>query len=55
MDRLTKLNGIGECELQACFDCGAGADPDETVGIGFVPHWATCPAADSFRKRKGVT
>lgn len=28
MEKLTKLNGIGEYELQDCFDCGVGAGPD---------------------------
>ena len=22
-------------------------------GVGFVPHWATCPQASNFRKRDG--
>ncbi len=28
MGKMTKLNGIGEYELQACFDCGNGCGPD---------------------------
>ena len=23
----------------------------DTGTVGFVPHWATCPAAEQFRKR----
>lgn len=36
-------------------DCGPKADgvtPTETRAGRGVPHWATCPAADSFRRRK---
>ena len=29
------------------------AGADKADGIGYRPHWATCPAADSFR-RKGT-
>lgn len=25
---------------------------DKVTGIGCVPHWATCPAADQFRRRE---
>ena len=25
-------------------------NPDKATGIGFISHFATCPAADSFRK-----
>lgn len=29
-----------------------GTDAEENTGeVGFVPHWATCPAAGQFRKR----
>lgn len=30
-------------------------EPDKAPGIGYVPHWATCPAADQFRRRESVT
>lgn len=30
-----------------------GSPATATVSaVGFVPHWATCPFADDFRKRK---
>ena len=25
-------------------------DINEATGIGYVPHWATCPNSDKFRK-----
>lgn len=25
---------------------------EKTDEVAFVPHWATCPAADSFRRRR---
>ena len=29
-----------------------GSATEENTGeVGFVPHWATCPAAGQFRKR----
>lgn len=32
---------------------GEVAGDDNLAGtvVGYVPHWATCPAADTFRKR----
>ena len=27
------------------------AKPEEMTGIGYIPHWSTCPQANSFRKR----
>lgn len=24
---------------------------DKATGVGYIPHWATCPAADQFRKK----
>ncbi len=26
------------------------ADPQKATGIGYISHFATCPASDSFRK-----
>lgn len=23
----------------------------EATGVGYIPHWATCPAANQFRKK----
>lgn len=23
------------------------------TGVGYIPHWATCPEADRFRKKEG--
>ena len=25
-------------------------DPQKATGIGYIPHWATCPKANGFRK-----
>ena len=27
------------------------ADPDQATGLGYISHFATCPAADNFRRR----
>lgn len=27
---------------------------DQATGWGYQPHWATCPDADKFRKKKGA-
>lgn len=32
--------------------CDLECDPNKTTSMGYVPHWATCPAAKNF-KRKG--
>ena len=29
-----------------------GVDPAWADGIGYTPHWATCPDADRFRRRR---
>ena len=31
--------------------CTFDAKPDDITGIGYTPHWSTCPQANSFRKR----
>jgi len=28
------------------------ADPQKATGIGYISHFATCPEADKFRKRR---
>lgn len=32
--------------------CEYTNDPHQATGTGYVPHWATCPHADRFRKKK---
>ena len=32
--------------------CEFHGDQNTATGIGHMPHWATCPAADLFRNRK---
>lgn len=31
--------------------CVFEGDPQQATGIGFIPHWSTCPSANNFRKR----
>lgn len=30
--------------------CEYTEDPNKATGVGYIPHWATCPRADSFRR-----
>ena len=32
--------------------CEYTEDPHKATGTGYVPHWATCPQADSYRRKK---
>ena len=31
--------------------CTFDAKPDDMTGIGYIPHWSTCPQTNSFKKR----
>ena len=31
--------------------CEYTDDSDKAIGIGYVPHWATCPYSNEFRKK----
>lgn len=31
--------------------CDFDGDPRTATGLGYVAHWATCPAAGQFRRR----
>lgn len=31
--------------------CTFDAEPEKMTGIGYIPHWSTCPQANGFRKR----
>lgn len=44
-DKIVTLNG----EVISCII--APAD-NYATGIGYIPHWATCPNADKFRRKK---
>ena len=44
-DKIVTQNG----EVISCII--APADINNATGIGYIPHWATCPHADKFRKR----
>ena len=44
-DRIVTPNGLVQsCDLEG--------DPKLATGIGYTPHWATCPKAGQFRRRK---
>lgn len=32
--------------------CKFEGEPNKATGIGYRPHWATCPHASSFRRAK---
>lgn len=32
--------------------CELDGDLNNSTGVGYVPHWATCPNADQHRRRK---
>ena len=29
--------------------CHLDIDPKDATGVGYIPHWATCPAAKKFK------
>ena len=29
-----------------------GVQPEQATGVGYVPHWATCPEAGKFRRTR---
>lgn len=31
-------------------NCNLDGDPVKATGVGYVPHWATCPHADKFKR-----
>ena len=39
-------------EAGAVVSCEVCEDPTAATGWGYIPHWATCNAPDSFRKRR---
>ena len=41
---VTKNGQVVKCEFEG--------DMAKSTGIGYVPHWATCPKAGEFRRRK---
>lgn len=32
--------------------CEFDGDIDKATGAGYIPHWATCPCADRFKRSK---
>lgn len=48
----TKANGKIVTPNGEVISCEFYGDPQSATGIGYVPHWATCPNADKFRRRK---
>lgn len=57
-DTIVKRNGeVVKAEIIArCSDLHVPGekftDLGDADGIGYVPHWATCPNADQFRRKK---
>ena len=43
-DKIITPNGV-------TISCDIVTDPNIADGVGYIPHWGTCPAADKFRKR----
>lgn len=35
--------------------CVFDGDLNAATGIGYIPHWATCPGANQFRKKEDKT
>ena len=46
-DKIVTQNG----EVTSCII--APDDINHATGIGYIPHWATCPQAESFKKKGG--
>lgn len=44
-DRIVTQNGM-------TLSCEIVTDPNIATGIGYVPHWATCPQAGKFKKER---
>lgn len=32
--------------------CSLSGEPNNAVGVGYIPHWATCQNANDFRQKK---
>jgi len=43
-DKIVTPNGL-------VLSCELTSTPDKATGVGYVPHWSTCPQADTFRRR----
>lgn len=41
---VTRNGEVISCELYG--------DPETVTGIGYIPHWATCPKAGEFRRKE---
>lgn len=35
--------------------CEYTEEPHKATGVGYIPHWATCPQADKHRRRGNPT
>ena len=33
--------------------CEFEGDHAQATGMGYIPHWATCPSADKFKRKGG--
>ena len=51
-----KMNASGKAKIitpnGVVITCDIVTTPDIADGIGYVPHWSTCPYANNFRKAK---
>ena len=43
-DKVVTQNGM-------VLSCVFEGDIQKATGIGYIPHWATCPNADKFRRK----
>jgi len=32
--------------------CNLDGDPLAASGVGYIPHWATCPQANQFKRKR---
>lgn len=48
----SKANGKIVTPNGEVISCELYGDPETVTGIGYVPHWATCPKAGEFRRKK---
>ena len=44
-DKIVTPNGV-------IISCNIVSEAETADGVGYVPHWSSCPNADNFRKKK---
>lgn len=50
--RRLKAKGKAVTRNGEVVSCDFEGDLAKCTGIGYVPHWATCPAAGQFRRKE---